>query len=106
MCKFYDMTASPTVVIGPNPIREIIEKLKDIYQAQEIDTTVFPAYMPKMQQNNACNYAQDRHMDIQLENINIKVRRISQEAVTNQTEDYTEYVGLQKRYSDTYSSID
>ena len=162
MRKFYDMTASPSIVVGPIPIQEIMEKLKDVYQAQEIDTTVFPAYMLKMQQNNAYYYAQGRHMDIQLEDINIKairipfsnltkgyfkkdftawslngktdkngiivvydentnyfycnssmlhleinfVRGISQEAVTYQTEDYTEYLGLQKRYLDTYSSLD
>lgn len=154
MQKIYDVKSSQPIVIGPKPIREIIEKLKVSYQAQVIDTKIFPAYMPKMQQNNAFYYAQDRHMDIQLENINIKAiripfnnltkgyfekdftawtlndktdkngivvvydestnyfycnssmlhfeialaRGISQEAVTNQTEDYTEYVCLRKRY--------
>lgn len=162
MQRIYDGNSSPSIIIGPKPIREIIQKLKNEFRAQDIDPKILPAYMRRMQKENAYYYAQDEHMVIRMENIEIKAiripvsdltkrysekdftvwtlndvqdkngiivvyeestnyfycnssmlhleiklaRGISQEAVANQTENYSEYVGLRRRYLDTYVSED
>lgn len=162
MQGIYDVNCSLSIIIGAKPIREIIEKLKKEFHAQDIDPKELPTHLQWMQKENAYYYAQDEHIDIRMEDIEIKAIRIpvnnltrkytdkdftvwslndisdknsiivvyeeatdyfycnssmlhleiklaqgiSQEAVTNQTENYTEYVGLRKRYLDTYVSKD
>lgn len=159
MQRIYDVKSSQSIIIGPKPIREIIEELKNEFHAQDIDPKSFLPHLQGMQKENAYYYAQDEQIDIRLEDIEIKAiripvneltrkytekdftvwslydvydknsiivvyeentnyfycnssmlhleiklaRGISQEDVTNQTENYMEYIGLQKRYLNTYA---
>lgn len=150
------------IVIGPKTIREIIDKLKKTFHAQDIDPELFLPYLQRMQKENAYYYAQDEQIDIRMEDIEINAIRIpvsdltrkytkkdftvwslndaedkngiivvyeentnyfycnsgmlhlevslaigiAESDINGKTKKYLEYVGLMRRYMDTYMSLD
>ena len=78
---------SQTVVTGPVPVSQIIEELKRDYRAQDVPVESFAPYKIQMQRENAYYYAQDEQLNLQMEDIEIKIVRIP---VTSQTRRYTE----------------
>ena len=89
MQRIHDFTSKNPhdVVTGPIPMSHIIEKLKRDYNAEEMPLELFPTHKIQMQRENAYYYAQDEQIDLQMEDIQIKVVRIP---VTDQTKHYTE----------------
>lgn len=75
------------VVSGPVPMAQIIEKLKQDYNAEELPLEQCPPRYLRMYQQNAYYYAQDEKINLSMEDIRIKVLRVP---VTDETGQYTE----------------
>lgn len=89
------------IVTGPIPIARVVEKLKRNYNAEEVPSEEFPAFRIRMQTENAYYRALDEKINLQMEDIQIKVIRIP---VTDQTRHYTnqDFVSWNDNTEDIY----
>ncbi len=76
-----------SVVVGPVPMAQILEKLKADLHGADVPLASFTPNTIQMQQRNAYYYACDRQMGLRQEDMQLKAVRIP---VTDQTRHYAE----------------
>lgn len=74
---------NPNVIVtGIVPISHLIKKLKTSYNAEDVELSSFAPHKIQMYQNNAYYYSQDEKLNLQLDDIEIKVVRIPETSKT------------------------
>lgn len=64
------------VVMGPVPLTQVMERLKQEYHGEELPLEVLPPYLQRMHRENACCYARDEHIDLPPEAVRLRLLRI------------------------------
>lgn len=74
-------------IIGPVPVAHIVEQLKQEYGAEQASWELVSPHLEQMQAQNAYYYAQDEHLKVTPEEIQVKLLRVP---VSDKTRHYTQ----------------